>query len=80
MQVKKYVRIVGAERAQLAAALAGRYAAGGSVREIAESIGRSYGFVHRLLEEAGVELRHRGGDNRPKQATTEPVASTGAEQ
>ncbi|WP_436839127.1 helix-turn-helix domain-containing protein [Nonomuraea angiospora] len=68
MQVKKHVRIVGAERAQLAAAVAGRYAAGGSVREIAESIGRSYGFVHRLLEEAGTTLRSRGGNRRSARA------------
>lgn len=64
MKVMKNKRIVGAERQALAAAVAERYAAGGSVREIAESIGRSYGFVHRLLEEAGVTLRSRGGNQR----------------
>ncbi|MEW1843734.1 helix-turn-helix domain-containing protein [Nonomuraea angiospora] len=65
MEIKPRVRIVGAERHQLALALAGRYQEGESVRGLAESIGRSYGFVHTLLEEAGVELRHRGGNHRP---------------
>ncbi|MEV6033591.1 helix-turn-helix domain-containing protein [Nonomuraea sp. NPDC052116] len=65
----KNKRIVGAERAQLAAAVAERYAAGDSVREIAEAIGRSYGFVHRLLEEAGVTLRPRGGNRRKAAAS-----------
>ncbi len=31
------------------------------IRRIAGRIGRSYGFVHRLLGEAGVELRPKGG-------------------
>jgi hypothetical protein len=34
------------------------------------SIGRSYGFIHQLLEEAGAELRHRGGDNRTRPTST----------
>ncbi|TMR99536.1 helix-turn-helix domain-containing protein [Nonomuraea basaltis] len=67
MRVRKNIRIVGAERQALAAAVSKKYAAGGSVREIAESINRSYGFVHRLLEETGVTLRPRGGNHRPAQ-------------
>ncbi|MEV4079708.1 helix-turn-helix domain-containing protein [Nonomuraea fuscirosea] len=66
MEIKPRVRILGAERHQLAQHLAGRYQAGESVRVLALSIGRSYGFVHALLEEAGVELRHRGGNHRPR--------------
>ncbi|WP_188197259.1 helix-turn-helix domain-containing protein [Nonomuraea sp. SYSU D8015] len=66
MQLKPRVRILGAERHLLAQLVAGRYQAGESIRELAESISRSYGFIHTLLEEAGVELRHRGGDHRPR--------------
>lgn len=66
MQIKPRVRIVGAERAQLAQLVAGRHQAGESIRNLALSIGRSYGFIHALLKEAGVELRHRGGDHRPR--------------
>lgn len=40
------------------------YEAGMSIRALAEWTGRSYGFVHRLLGEAGVRLRARGGPNR----------------
>ncbi|MGR6915400.1 helix-turn-helix domain-containing protein [[Actinomadura] parvosata] len=70
MKVMKNKRIVGAERAQLAVAVAERYAAGDSVRGIAEAIGRSYGFVHRLLKEAGVTLRPRGGNRRSARAAS----------
>ncbi|MFI7131562.1 helix-turn-helix domain-containing protein [Nonomuraea sp. NPDC050153] len=69
MQIKPRVRIVGAERHQLAQHVAGRYRAGESIRILALSIGRSYGFIHALLEEAGVELRHRGGNRRPRRGT-----------
>ncbi|MEV6154940.1 helix-turn-helix domain-containing protein [Nonomuraea sp. NPDC052129] len=64
MKLPKNKRIVGAERAQLAEAVAQQYASGESIRLIALNIGRSYGFVHRLLGEAGAELRHRGGNQR----------------
>ena len=38
--------------------------AGESIRELAASTERSYGFVHRILVEAGVTLRGRGGATR----------------
>ena len=41
------------------------YAKGKSIREISEATGASYGKIHRLLGEAGVTLRPRGG-SRPK--------------
>jgi hypothetical protein len=57
-------RIVGAERAALAKDLVKRYASGESIRTLASSSGRSYGFVHRLLTESGLQLRQRGGARR----------------
>lgn len=54
--------------------LAKRYQSGESVRFIAESVGRSYGTVHRWLTEAGVQMRPRGG-SRPKPV---PVPASGA--
>ncbi|MFB9427695.1 helix-turn-helix domain-containing protein, partial [Nonomuraea rubra] len=42
-----------------------RYMDGESIRRLSISTGRSYGFVHRLLEEAGAPLRPRGGNQRP---------------
>ncbi|MEV0977642.1 helix-turn-helix domain-containing protein [Streptomyces sp. NPDC049915] len=56
--------ITGAARKQLAEVLKKEYEEGRSIRAIAEAHGRSYGFVHRVLREAGVPLRTRGGDVR----------------
>ena len=39
-----------------------------SIRALAASTGRSYGFVHRVLTESGVQLRQRGGARRRKKA------------
>jgi hypothetical protein len=36
-------------------------ASGRVIRTLAEGLGRSYGFVHRLLTEAGTALRRPGG-------------------
>ena len=57
-------RIVGDERQSLAEQYQQQYQAGQSIRAIAEASGRSYGFVHRVLSENGVELRARGGDTK----------------
>lgn len=54
-------RIVGTERVTVTKDCVGRYRAGQSIRSIAIDIGRSYGFVHRVLTEGGVRLRPRGG-------------------
>src|SRR2546423_10045588 len=61
-------RIVGAERQTLAKDLVKRYTSGESIRALASSTGRSYGFVHRVLTESGVQLRQRGGARRRKKA------------
>jgi hypothetical protein len=64
--LKKGARITGGERNKLAADLKRRYAGGSSIRDLASETGRSYGFVHRMLSEAGVTLRGRGGATRGK--------------
>src|SRR3954466_7202581 len=61
-------RIIGAERQTLAKDLVKRYTNGESIRALAASTGRSYGFVHRVLTESGVQLRQRGGARRRKKA------------
>ncbi|WP_306370741.1 helix-turn-helix domain-containing protein [Nocardiopsis sp. CC223A] len=60
----KGIRVAGENRSELAVELKRRYDAGESIRQLAAATGRSYGFVHRLLGEAGVELRGRGGATR----------------
>ena len=59
-------RVSGGERDKVAADLSKKYAGGASIRELAESTGRSYGFVHGVLLEHGVVLRGRGGATRGK--------------
>ncbi|WP_436528478.1 helix-turn-helix domain-containing protein [Actinoplanes sp. HUAS TT8] len=48
--------------------IAGRYAAGESIRTIAADIGRSFGYVHRAIEQQGVPFRKRGGRHKPNPA------------
>jgi hypothetical protein len=59
--LKRGTRVTGADRSKLAADLSKRYGAGESIRSLATSTGRSYGFIHRILTETGVALRGRGG-------------------
>ncbi|MGE5291737.1 MAG: helix-turn-helix domain-containing protein [Micromonosporaceae bacterium] len=64
--LKKGTRVTGADRSKLASDLKKRYESGESIRSLAGATGRSYGFVHRILTESGVNLRGRGGATRGK--------------
>lgn len=57
-------RITGSARETLTVDLRKQYEKGASIRELASQTGRSYGFIHRLLVEADVTLRGRGGPTR----------------
>jgi Helix-turn-helix domain len=61
---KKGTRVTGAEREKLASELKTRYESGDSIRALAASTERSYGFVHRILTESGASLRGRGGTTK----------------
>jgi hypothetical protein len=63
-ELGKGKRITGDDRTTLAGELRERYDGGESIRSLATSTNRSYGFVHRLLSESGATLRGRGGANR----------------
>jgi hypothetical protein len=65
-QLQKGQRVTGKNRDKLAGDLRRRYEKGESIRSIAASTGRSYGFVHRILGESGAKLRGRGGATRRK--------------
>ena len=67
-ELSKGRRITGNDRDKLAADLRKKYDSGKSIRELAASTGRSYGFVHRILSESGATLRGRGGATRGKAA------------
>jgi hypothetical protein len=81
--LKKGSRVTGGERDRLAAELRRKYDSGASIRTLADSTGRSYGFVHRILTESGATLRGRGGATRgrarqaqqhqPPQSPEQPV-------
>jgi hypothetical protein len=66
--LKKGTRVTGVDRSKLATVLGERYDNGESIRSLAASTGRSYGFVHRILTENGVTLRGRGGATRSNKA------------
>ncbi|MFE0356446.1 helix-turn-helix domain-containing protein [Streptomyces nigra] len=55
------VHIKGPARRKIAAELKKAYDKGASIRTLAQGCNRSYGFVHRLLAEAGTTMRSRGG-------------------
>jgi enoyl-CoA hydratase/carnithine racemase len=71
--LKKGSRVTGSERNSLAADLRRKYDSGSSIRSLAESTGRSYGFVHRILTESGAALRGRGGATRGKAKSAAPL-------
>jgi hypothetical protein len=71
--LKRGTRVTGTDRSKLAADLSKRYGAGESIRSLAASTGRSYGFIHRILTETGVTLRGRGG--APRKAAAQQAAA-----
>ncbi len=63
-ELKKGRRITGAERDTVEQDLRKQYEAGASIRALADQTGRSYGFVHGVLVDAGTAMRRRGGSRR----------------
>lgn len=62
--IVKGKRVVGEDRDKLKAALKAKYEAGATVRTLHEETGRSYGAIQKLLVEAGVTMRPRGGNRK----------------
>lgn len=67
-----------AERAAVGQDLLRRYESGRSIREICKETGYSIGRVRRLLEDAGVTYRRRGGANRSSRPQTTESAGDAA--
>lgn len=61
--IPRGTRLTGSQRELARQYVADRYRAFSSVRSIADELGRAYGTVHRLLVEAEVERRPRGGQS-----------------
>ena len=55
----------GRDRAAFAGYLVERYAQGASLSRLSDDTGRSFGYVRRILIDAGVTMRPRGG-SRPR--------------
>ena len=75
--LKKGTRVTGVDRSKLATTLGKRYDSGESIRSLAASTGRSYGFVHRILTETVLLRRgdrglrgHRRHAHVPKPLTS----------
>ncbi|MFV2008562.1 MULTISPECIES: helix-turn-helix domain-containing protein [unclassified Micromonospora] len=69
-------RISGIDRYSCRNEFAQLYRAGYSIRRIARETHRSYGFVHRILNEANVTFRTRGHDRRPHTQTADHIPET----
>jgi predicted transcriptional regulator len=55
------------DRVVVRADLRKKYTQGATVRDLAEQVGRSYGYVHRILtENKDFQLRDRGGKRKKK--------------
>ncbi|MFB6533085.1 helix-turn-helix domain-containing protein [Streptomyces noursei] len=57
-------RVKRQQQKAVAKVLKAKYDAGASIRALAAESGRSYGYVHRTLTEAGTALRAFGGKRR----------------
>ena len=65
--IPKGTRLTAAQQAELEVLVKARYAAGDSMRQIAEQTGRSYGSINRLVRLAlDTQARGRGGNTRQR--------------
>ena len=63
-KLNKRVQLTSTRRSKLARDITARYAAGASIRDLADYYGRSYGFVHRIVFDSGTPLHNRGASYR----------------
>lgn len=63
-RIKKGARITGPTRVGLTAEITHKYERGMSIRALAAETGRGYATIWRMLTDAGVPLRSKGGKSR----------------
>ena len=68
--LERHVRLTGEARRTAAAELARRYGQGASIRNLSADTRYSIGRVRRLLLDAGVTFRSRGGNHTPRTNTS----------
>ncbi|WP_199512196.1 helix-turn-helix domain-containing protein [Nucisporomicrobium flavum] len=71
---RKYLLLPRWERRALQKTAAAAYARGDTIRTIAAAIGYSYATTHRILTDAGVTMRKRGGPSRDRNNHAAPPA------
>jgi hypothetical protein len=71
-ELRRGQRVTGTDREKLAEQLRAEYEAGRSIRQLCAEHGYSIGRVRRLLADAGVAFRSRGGANRRPDQSGEP--------
>ncbi|MEV6232889.1 helix-turn-helix domain-containing protein [Saccharopolyspora shandongensis] len=77
-KIKAGTRLKPAARERLTRVLKSKYEKGASIRQLCEESGRSYGIVHRMLAEAGVQFRRRGAAGRAaEEAAPQPGERSG---
>ncbi|GAA1581074.1 helix-turn-helix domain-containing protein [Actinoplanes couchii] len=62
---RRITPLTATERRQLSATLPNSYRKEASIRALAEKSNRSYGTIHKILEDAGVLFRKPGGQRKP---------------
>lgn len=65
-KMQRHTSVTGDERHALTQRATKLYLAGATIREVADQLGRSYGFIHKLLHEGDVAIRARGGSYRDR--------------
>jgi hypothetical protein len=74
MALRRYEHVAGSARTEVREDAVELYKAGSTIREIARTLGRSYGFVHRLLlEEPSITLRSRGARSIASKISDSPA-------
>lgn len=73
--VQARARLPHAERVQVGARLLREYQAGKSIRQLCVETGYSIGRMRRLLQDAGVEFRRRGGGSAGTPPTHEAATN-----
>jgi transposase len=73
--IPKGARPGGASLEQLRTAVIVHYKNGASIRSLAERTNRSYGAINRMLHDAGIEVRSRGGARAGRRASRNQYSS-----
>lgn len=61
--VEPHKRLTPEQRSSLGLELKAKYESGATLRELSEQSGRSFGWIHKVLEENGTQMRPRGGNH-----------------